>query len=315
MPNCPALLSQASAPLRPPRAYPLALWSSLVVALLLSANALAQDGPRLYDVEVLVFRHLGPATLSPEAIEDFTALPIPLLHPSEDPELAQKPSPGMETAWRKLSNSAAMEPLWYQRWRQATSNYNRPRRYRVHSDDVLERPQFEELPPGELLSPTPAPPEVPEVIPQEAPQPLTPVELKAAYQVAFPPTEKDPQNYRLDGWVSFSRQRFYHIGMDLEWRSLDPWGDSGDTLRSDDRINQNRRIEIGRFEYFDTPGLSALVRVTEVIKPDFRGIELEQSTPLDPDAAFDPGVDYSPASDDEEEQEGTRTETSEDGVD
>lgn len=258
----------------------------LIAALLLlvQVSAMAQDGPRLYDIEVLVFRHIGQSTLSPKAIQDFTNLPIPGHHASQDEESYLTPSSGMETAWRKLNNSGAYEALYFTRWRQTTSRYNRPRRYRLHNDVPLYRPGEEPLEEffdadesdefGTLNNaPLDANDEL--TLLEEAQEPSVD-EIEGWFKQPFPSSEKDELNYALDGWLSFSRQRFYHIGVDLELRSIDSWGDTGDSLRSDDRISQSRRIEVGRFEYFDTPGLSVLVRVIEVEKPDFDALREEE---------------------------------------
>lgn len=260
--------------------YLLALLCSLFFSF--SAPVQAQRELRLYDIEVLVFRHAGPSTLLPQAMVDYTETPIPLRHPSQDEEDYLLPTHGMETAWRKINNSGAYEAIAFRRWRQAASSYNRPKRYRVHSDQVIAYTPFTddffEDPFADLEQQTLEPEaeaEVDESTEVLETEPLI-FDLEEAFKVPFPPTETNESDFVLDGWLSFSRQRFYHIGLELELRSIDAWNDSGAGIRSDDRIAQSRRIEVGRFEYFDTPGLSVLVRVLEVEPPDFEALRQEQ---------------------------------------
>ena len=102
-----------------------------------NAHAQRQNQLRLYDVEVLIFRHVGPSRLQTKPMIDYTELGIPLRHPSQDGEDYLTPTHGMETAWRKINNSGAYEAIAFRRWRQATSSYQRPRRYRLHGDQII----------------------------------------------------------------------------------------------------------------------------------------------------------------------------------
>ncbi|GAB4180793.1 MAG: hypothetical protein Tsb002_00040 [Wenzhouxiangellaceae bacterium] len=237
------------------------LWLALT---LISGHAQAQNDPGtttaqaadtpaepLYDIEVLIFRHAGPLTLPPQEAQDYSGYAVPQAHPTQDPDTAKQPSPGMETAWRKFSNSGAYQPLLFQRWRQPVSAYRNPLRYRLHDEQMLWRPQQAET---ELESDP-----IADTAAVDAWNEL------AADGESVTKADSDPNYYQLDGWLSFSRQRFFHIALELEQRSIDPWVEEGlSPVRSDDRIAQNRRIELDRFEYFDTPGLSVLVRITPV---------------------------------------------------
>lgn len=230
----------------------------------------------LYDIEVLVFSHQPEYGLKPETATDFVDYPSPQAHPSENPELTEQQSPGMESAWRKLNNSGAYQPHLFARWRQAASDYTNPLRLRLHDDQVLFLPKDDHEETGDPLSSFGD-----LVVSTSVPEPATSAsegisEEETSAEAEGPPP--DPAFYAFDGWISFSHQRFFHIGLNFERRIIDPWlGENAEALSSIDRIEQQRQIEPGRFEYFDTPGLSVLVRVTEVPEEELEEWRLRES--------------------------------------
>ena len=83
----------------------------------------------------------------------------------------------------------------------------------------------------------------------------------------------DP-HYQLDGTIRFSKGRFYHIKLDLEWREPPPptvdIASSPDSEAVNYRIHglsQQRQVLLDAVTYFDTPWLGALVRVSELEEP------------------------------------------------
>ena len=78
----------------------------------------------------------------------------------------------------------------------------------------------------------------------------------------------DP-HFRLEGFISFSKGRFYHIKLGLEWREsaasdIAPHPDLEALKYQVYALRQQRQILLDAVTYFDTPWLGALVRVSEL---------------------------------------------------
>lgn len=87
-------------------------------------------------------------------------------------------------------------------------------------------------------------------------------------------------HYRLDGSIRLRQRQFMHADVSLDWRVPEeigpsPWPISPvDAALESHRLEQSRTIRPGRFEYFDSPWLGLLLRVTPY--------ELEPAEPMAP---------------------------------
>jgi len=239
-----------------------------------SSAALAESG--VYRVEVIVFRNLtatAEITATPElrgfsqfpdlqnagvpqepAVEpdsvpdgDQPAEPVGLMHgdlPDDLSVLADK-SATMDGVWRRLRSSQTYQPLLYAGWQQNRIDYYPP--IRIHDEQVIDTRL---RPPTHIV-----------VADLAAPDPL------AAYRSVF---------YQLDGSLQLKRSRFLHLFLDLELREPMPGAGTGGTapkamapVTGEDAggygiytLAQNRQINTGEMQYFDTPYYGALVFVT-----------------------------------------------------
>jgi len=231
------------------------LW--LLAAALAPLNLAADAGA--YRIEVLVFRHAGSAAvaLETEELRHFAEAlrldtPRPALMP-EDPVALSVMSDMMQSVWRRLGASAEYEPLHFLAWEQSRIDYHPP--IRVHDDEIIARRlRF----PGGLAFVD-----------------LRTEDMFSAYVAPY---------FRLDGTVQMRRTRFLHLDLDLEYRVelipvAAPLPLSAAAAREraglDDRqaespllparvhsLRQSRQIRTGALQYFDTPYLGVLARVT-----------------------------------------------------
>ena len=226
----------------------------LLVLLLSSASATADNGN--YRIEILVFNHLDTdaEALQLDEIRSFHQYPS-----LDDPMVSAAPmklevmSSTMQDAWRRLRLSANFRPLLFVAWEQSRIDYHPP--VRVHDDELV----------AEHL---------------EFPQQIAFIDLQSLdmfdhYLAPY---------YRLDGTVQLVRSRFLHLNLDLEYRQdLLPRATELPASREEaiersvqpgqilDRtpgpalvhaLLQSRQIRRDQMQYFDTPFLGALVRVT-----------------------------------------------------
>lgn len=246
--------------------------------LLLAAStaALAESGA--YRVEVIVFRNLSASAemvAAPE-LRGFSQVPdLQAGEPTQDPaaqpadvqsgSLQEEPaqimldnlpddlrlltekSTTMDGVWRRLRSSQAYRPLLYAGWQQNRVDYYPP--IRIHDEQVIDK---QLRPPTHIV-----------VADLATPDPL------AAYRSVF---------YQLDGSLQLKRSRFLHLFLDLELRepmqragagpaALEPVETApvtgGDTSAYGIfALKQNRQINTGEMQYFDTPHYGALVYVT-----------------------------------------------------
>lgn len=242
-----------------------------LILLFLCSAALAESGS--YQVEVIVFRNLA-VIAEAEAIEELRsfsqypdlaeAFPQPDKpeqpttdqaepHRSDLPEdlkVVTEKSLAMDDAWRRLRSSKNYRPLTYSAWQQNRTDYYPP--MRIHDQQIIDT---QLRPPTHIM-----------VADLAAEDPL------AAYRSVY---------YQLDGGVQLRRSRFLHLFLDLEYRELkaqsmrDP-GLLGDAvtptgIEAEDTIDygvfvlkQNRQVQTGRIQYFDTPYFGVLVLVSAI---------------------------------------------------
>lgn len=253
--------------------YPHSLAACLLVStfLLATGNVFGESGN--YRVEVLVFNHLDSAAIPKELeeIRSFSGYPElgePLA--ANAPVKLDVMSSMMQDAQRRLRLSAGFRPLLFASWEQTRIDYHPP--VRLHDEELIARQLH--FPHG--------------VVFVDLREPLIFDDYMAPY-------------YRLDGTVQLRRSRFLHIDVDLEFRQqllprpledpvpgtaseeappipvvveADTPGDEisvGSLTELLDPspgpalvfgIQQSRQVRTGQMQYFDTPFLGVLVRVT-----------------------------------------------------
>jgi hypothetical protein len=217
--------------------------------MLASFDSIAESGS--YRIEVLVFNHLDSVAnpLEIEEIRSFNEFPAP-----GEPLVAEAPvkltvvSDVMQSVMRRLRLSANYHPIVFLSWEQTRIDYHPP--VRVHDGEVIA---------SQL----------------HFPQDIAFIDLRdpdpfAGYEISY---------HRLDGTIQLQRTRFLHVNLDLEFRQAllpqapdDELFDANDTIESVLATNpgpamvhtlmQSRQIRTGQMQYFDTPFLGVLVRVT-----------------------------------------------------
>jgi hypothetical protein len=230
-----------------------------LVPLLLSLPATLYAESGAYRIEVLVFNHLEGAAepLEIEALRSFRdAFPLDgalLKGNAGDPAPLGVMSDMMEDAWRRLRLGAAYRPLLFVVWEQSRIDFHPP--VRVHGEDVIARRL---LFPGGM-----------------AWVDLRSEDMFAPYRAPY---------FRLDGTVQMRRSRFLHLDLDLEYRdALVPAGTplpasaaEAEMLAATSApvaepppgpalvhaLHQTRQVRTGELQYFDTPYLGVLARVT-----------------------------------------------------
>jgi hypothetical protein len=240
----------------------------MLLAALFSAGSMAESGN--YRIEVLVFNHLDSAAEPRETdtIRSFSKyLTLDEPQPAAAPVRLEVMSSVMQDAWRRLRLSATYRPLLFASWEQTRIDYHPP--VRLHDEEVIDqRLHF----PRDMA-----------FIDLRSPDPLAP------YRVYY---------HRLDGTVQLRRSRFLHLDLDLEYRQdllpRMPAATNPEPIQQplmpivvEDRslslneivldgtaplpgpgpalihsLKQTRQIRTGDMQYFDTPFLGVLVRVT-----------------------------------------------------
>ena len=246
-------------------------WLMASASLMAMSNAFGESGN--YRIEVLVFNHLDSAAIPEELdeIRSFTGFPE-----LGEPLAAHAPvnldvmSSVMQDAQRRLRLSAGFRPLLFASWEQTRIDYHPP--VRLHDEELIAR---------QLHFPH-------DVVWVD----LRETNLFDDYMTSY---------YRIDGTVQLRRSRFLHIDIDLEYRQdllprppEDPVPDTagmaeppvpvvveaespGDEISAGSLtelldpspgpalvfgIQQSRQVRTGQMQYFDTPFLGVLVRVT-----------------------------------------------------
>jgi hypothetical protein len=262
---------------------------SPLLFLLLSTAALAESGA--YRVEVIVFRNLlatdaaaevselrsfsefpdledagnlegtgditaPPKALSPAVGPDGDVIDEPVLPLRDDlPDdlvVVTEKTNQMDTAWKRLRSSQNYRPLVYAAWDQNRVDYYPP--IRIHNEQLIDT---------QLRAPTP-------IMMAD----LTKKDPLGAYRSQF---------FQIDGSLQLRRSRFLHLSLDLEIREEKaknpvPQGPAGDDdvqieglVTADTPVaygvhalKQDRQINTGRMQYFDTPYFGALVYVSSI---------------------------------------------------
>lgn len=246
-------------------------------ALLLAACALCAGSPALaesgrYRIEVLVFMHLD-SLAEPREMDElraFSAFPeLGEWQAPEAPVRLEVMSSLMQDNWRRLRLSGNYRPLLFATWEQSRIDYHPP--VRLHDEEVIaEHLHFPH---------------------RVAFVDLRSADLFAAYRAPY---------YRLDGTVQLVRSRFLHLNLDLEYRQdllprplADPGGAAGpapgeplpllpgepSAAEEEPRfiqveldpapgpalvhaLSQSRQVRTDELQYFDTPFLGVLARIT-----------------------------------------------------
>lgn len=195
------------------------------------------------------------------------------------------PSETMQQAWNRLQNNSAYEPLHYAGWQQHAYAPEQQEPVRIHDDIVLaergveQPPETEMQKAGENLPASQSPVPVTELsftisdIEETEPEALA-VDVDSDSGEQEEIDEAEFTSYRLDGQFSLLQRKFLHLVIDIEWRDLatvpaifEYDADEiapGYLLFS---LLQRRQVHEDRLEYFDTPLLGVLARVTEVELP------------------------------------------------
>ena len=242
-----------------------------LILFFLCSAALAESGA--YRVEVIVFRNLAVIAEAEEieelrsfshfpnlevaapTIELLEVPPNDLFEPHrsdlpDDLQVVNAKGARMDDAWRRLRSSKNYRPLIYSAWEQNRTDYYPP--MRIHDEQVIDT-QLRSL--TDIM-----------VADLSAEDPL------AAYRSVY---------YQVDGGVQLKRSRFLHLFLDLEYRELIPstvrvpgllGADPSPIVIETDNTNdyqvfslkQNRQIQTGRLQYFDTPHFGVLVLVSAI---------------------------------------------------
>ncbi len=219
-----------------------------------------------YRIEVLIFNHLDSddTPLQLEDIRSFSRfMPLEEFQSPPAPVRLDVMSSTMRDSWRRLRLSASYRPLLFAAWEQSRIDYHPP--VRLHDEELIaEHLQFQ--------------------------YPVAFVDLQSMdmFEDFLAPY------YRLDGTVQLVRSRFLHLNLDLEYRQdLLPRPVSEQALQEPPvprvvnndamietselleevmesspgpalvfSLNLSRQIRTGQMQYFDTPYLGVLIRVT-----------------------------------------------------
>jgi hypothetical protein len=220
-------------------------WKTLLVVaccMLFSTQSTAESGN--YRIEVLVFSHID-STATPQLHDEIRSF---VEYPQageflvrEAPVSLDVMSSVMQQTMRRLRSSANFHPIVFTAWEQSRIDYHPP--VRVHDEEMIAQHLY-------------------------FPNQLAFVDLRESdlFEDYLTPY------YRLDGTVQLQRTRFLHLNLDFEYRQeLLPRPELQDSdqflppspgpamMHS---LEQSRQIRIDDMQYFDSPYLGVLVRVT-----------------------------------------------------
>lgn len=167
-------------------------------------------------------------------------------------------SPGMQAAWRRLTDSGAFRPLSWRAWHQPLSRQQLAPSVRLHDDQII---RLDWLDVERTLPPLPGQPA-----------------HRDFELAAFMPEA----HYRLDGSLRLRQRQFTHIELDLVWRDpvdatsgpLNPmhWRPAGFESH---RLSQSRAVRPERLEYFDSAQFGVLVQIVRWRPPAAADIDQE----------------------------------------
>ena len=234
--------------------------------------------------------------------------PIPPFRPGVDPaEIAMEQlvtrvttrSDVMTDVWRRLRLGAHYRPEAFLAWDQAASEPFPLMRLRNQELLELEDPDPERRPLASRMS-------------WQCTGSEGETEYSADYVLEYDPLEgnlapsalpRHLSHYRLDGTVRLRRARFLHIDLDVVYRQpmtdpaaqpVIPFALAGSVTRAGEPIGppkyevqwlkQSRQVRTGRMEYFDSPWLGVLVRVSEIEPVDPESDSLLDQAGAAPDA-------------------------------
>ncbi|MCC5863793.1 MAG: hypothetical protein JJU31_01610 [Wenzhouxiangella sp.] len=167
-------------------------------------------------------------------------------------------SPGMQAAWRRLTDSGAYRPLSWRAWHQPLHRQQLAPAVRLHDDQII---RLDWLDVERTLQTLPGQP------------------ARRDFELAaFMPEA----HYRLDGSMRLRQRQFMHVELDLVWREpvdaasgpLNPihWRPAGFESH---RLSQSRTIRTERLEYFDSAQFGVLVQVVRWRPPAAADIDRE----------------------------------------
>ncbi|TVQ40195.1 MAG: hypothetical protein EA370_03985 [Wenzhouxiangella sp.] len=153
-------------------------------------------------------------------------------------------SPSMADAWRRLSDSAAFEPLGWRAWYQPLTRERLSPRVRLHDEDIIRTLW---LHPERVVPSLPGEP------------------MARTFDLGALLPEL---SYRLDGSLRLRQRQFMHVELDLVWREkLEPlFGPmDSDHLATGGyevhRLVQSRTVRPDRLEYFDSALFGVLILI------------------------------------------------------
>ncbi len=244
---------------------PMSIRAALMM-LVVSQNTLAQEYLQfnqdevVYDVDVVVFarRLAQPSTETfnnaplvdseNSRILEFWDQEMPLFiyqEPEEVPEEAaeewqvpidEQPQRVDVLSWVMLTNTMEhpvidrlavnpnLKPLLHQKWRQPATDFLQPEYVKLSLIDSIEQPVADE--------------------------PMIPTLF---------PTKQIHPDYSIDGQVAFSKQRFTHLHVKMNLFRINAEGE-----QIIHKIAQQKRVELGEWQYFDHQQFGVLAKVTEV---------------------------------------------------
>ncbi len=154
---------------------------------------------------------------------------------------------------KRLQSNPIITPLLHNKWRQPATPFLEPEYVRLSSFDLV-RPEL--LPAtDEAASPEP------EVVTDES---LTANNTNALnpYDQYFDPEPSLVSDYSVDGMLAFSKQKFTHLHVKLNYYRVNAAGEQ--IIYA---ISQQKRIKLGTWQYFDHQQFGVLAKVTAV-KPE-----------------------------------------------
>jgi len=164
-------------------------------------------------------------------------------HEADALEWMAFPSNAAPTVMRRLPANLTLKPLLHRKWRQPATAFLNPEYVAVTSLPWTPEPAAE-------LGDDPANAAMTESTSSN--EPLNPL---AEY---FPQKTTHP-DYSIDGQVAFSQQRFTHLHVKMNLFRINEAGES--IVHA---ISQQRRVNMGEWQYFDHQQFGVLAKVTEV---------------------------------------------------
>jgi len=140
----------------------------------------------------------------------------------------------------RLNNNPTIKPLFHQKWRQPATEFLSPEYVAISNIEKTSEPSTDET---DLIE-TPA---------------LQPIQIN---EFDFNDVLNTFPDFSFDGVVAFSKQRFTHFQVKINFYRLD---EEGQQLVYS--INQKTRIKLDQWQYFDHQQFGVLAKVVTVKKP------------------------------------------------